>query len=96
MSIIDFVAVFFPLTITATKEEITNGLTVPAFEHEGFVGEEHVVTGIVAGHNNVTIEPSRKAQMFATREEAEDFVARQTVRQSGWMILPRRGAACTS
>lgn len=85
----DFVAVFFPLTISATKDEVANGLHVPAFEHEGFVGEAHVVTGIQAGHANVTIEPAPAARMFPTREEAEAFIASQTVRQSGWMVLPR-------
>lgn len=85
----DFVAVFFPLTITATKDEIVNGLHIPAFEHEGFVGHEHVVTGIMAGHNNVTIERGRQSRIFSTHAEAEAFIASQTVRQSGWMILPR-------
>lgn len=87
-----FVAMFVPLTISATPEEMGpkgTGLFVPAFEHEGFVGEEHLVTEIPVGHGTITIEPGRAAQEFPTREEAEAFIASQTVRQSGWMVIPR-------
>lgn len=88
----DWVAMFVPLAITAHLHEAGakgEGLNVPAFEHEGFVGEAHKVTGIPEDHRCVTIEPGRRCAVFATREEAEAFVAAQTVRQSGWMVVAR-------
>jgi hypothetical protein len=88
----DFVCVFIPLGIAAEGDELGHkgtGIDVPAFTHEGFTGEAHHVSEIMPGHGFVTIEPGRKAEMFDTREEAEAFIAGQTVRQSGWIIMPR-------
>jgi hypothetical protein len=88
----DFVAMFIPLGIAAFGDELGakgTGIDVPAFTHEGFTGEAHHVSEIMPGHGFVTIEPGRKAERFPTREEAEAFIAAQTIRQSGWIVVPR-------
>lgn len=86
----DFVAVFIGRMMqTATDDEVRNGMTIQAFSHEGVTMPERFVDGIDKSHRNAWIEPGRHAQLFATREEAEAFIASQTERQSGWMVIPR-------
>jgi hypothetical protein len=88
----NFVAMFVPLSICALPEEMGlkgTGVQIPGFTHEGMTVEPHLVTEVMEGHNCVTVEPGRKAHIFATRAEAEAFVEAQTVRKSGWMVLPR-------
>ena len=86
----DFVAVFMGrLMVTATDEEVANGMDIQAFTHEGVSLPARHVSGIDSSHRGVWIEPGRSARIFATHEEAEAFIASQTIRQSGWIILPR-------
>jgi hypothetical protein len=89
---VDFVAVFLGrLFINATPEETKTGLTIPAFKHEGMSMPERFIDNISLSHRGIPAEPGRHCAVFRTREEAEEFINSQTVRRSGWTVIPRVG-----
>lgn len=88
----EFVAIFIGRMMqTATDEEVEKGMKIQGFSHEGVIQPNKFITDLDKTHRNVWIERGRKARVFSTLEEAEDFIAKQTVRKSGWAVIPRIG-----
>lgn len=86
----DYVAVFIGRMFRhATDEEVRDGMTIEAFEHEGVSMPERFITGWSGTHRMIAVEPGHDARIFSSREEAEAFIETITVRRSGWSVIPR-------